>query len=135
MTSIVAAWQYARYLEGWGARYSIFARISSGIFASFLVSVLTITHVLETQQHALGCAQMPLRPEGPEMHALHSGCLTHLVALPISSRVDTLRMIQFRHAATRPSSWNHVSICTRSPLRMQSHARGVKPCAPVSLLV
>lgn len=40
------------------------------------------------------------------------------MALPISSFVVTFLIIQFLHAAMRPSSWNHVSICTRSPLHM-----------------
>jgi hypothetical protein len=38
-----------RHLLGCGARYSILARISSGIFANRLVRVFTITHVLHPQ--------------------------------------------------------------------------------------
>ena len=41
----------------------------------------------------------------------------HLVARPISSFVVTFLMIQFLQAVMRPSSWNHVSIWTRSPLQ------------------
>jgi hypothetical protein len=41
------------YLEGWGARYSIFERISSGILDRRLVSVFIITHVLRAPTEPL----------------------------------------------------------------------------------
>ena len=56
----------------------------------------------------------------------------HLVARPISSFVLTFLMIQFLQAAMRPSSWNHVSICTKSPLQSATyhseHRTGMLPC-------
>ena len=114
------------HLGGCGARYSILDLISSGIFARRLVRVLSITQVLRSimdisrpgasvhiQISDIKLREMVWRISDPLV--LRS---LYLVALPISSFVVTFLMIQFLQAAMRPSSWNHVSICTRSPLHM-----------------
>ena len=76
------------YLEGWGARYSILARISSGILESRLVSVLTITHVL----HAL-------TPTSATTHMTHAKCYWWTVRCKIQAKqlADLIRWKQQPH--------------------------------------
>ena len=120
--------QSAPHLAGCGARYSILDLISSGILAKRLVRVLSITQVLHSIRTTFPATHVCLSSWTSEQHIERFGassgsgslqsCKAYLVALPISSFVVTFLMIQFLHAAMRPSSWNHVSICTRSPLHM-----------------